>query len=256
MYVKLSTMFHRAFFMAGRVSGQMSREQWCPPERDPLLELIPDHFQNNTAPYYIANILREAIYRGILQEGEALYQSQLAERLNVSPIPLREALRFLEMEGLVDFHGRRGATVTGLTLEETREIYEMLTSLEVGVLRVALPFVSNKTVAVASALLDKMEKEPDCVIWREQNVEFHNSLYDAADRPLTLDMIARLRRQVDRYIRLHLQSMREESQRQHSKILEAVRTRDIEAAAAALRFHLESTSKDLQSYMSEKPREP
>jgi DNA-binding GntR family transcriptional regulator len=230
----------------------MPNEQPRSPERDPLLELIPNHFQHNAAPYYIVNVLREAIYRGILQEGEALHQIQLAERLHVSPIPLREALRLLEMEGLVDFHGRRGATVTGLTLEETREIYEMLTSLEVGVLRVALPLISDKTVASASALLDKMEKEPDCIVWREQNVEFHNSLYDSADRPLTLDMIARLRRQVDRYIRLHLQSMREESQRQHSKILDAVRTRDIEAATAALRFHLESTSEDLQSHMSKK----
>jgi DNA-binding GntR family transcriptional regulator len=65
-------------------------------------------------------------------------------------------------------------------------------------------------------------------------------------------MIARLRRQVDRYIRLHLQSMREESQQQHSRILEAVRTRDMEAATAALTFHLESTSIDLQSHMNKK----
>jgi DNA-binding GntR family transcriptional regulator len=134
----------------------MPSEQPCPLGKDPLLELIPSRFQENTAPYYIANILREAIYRGVLQEGEALHQSQLAERLHVSHIPLREALRLLEMEGLVDFHGRSGATVTELTLEETREIYEMLTSLEVGVLRVALPLVSNPTIVSASALLDKM----------------------------------------------------------------------------------------------------
>jgi DNA-binding GntR family transcriptional regulator len=228
---------------------EMPNTQPCPPGKDPLLELMPGRLLDNGTPYYIANILREAIYRGVLREGEALHQSQLAERLHISPIPLREALRLLEMEGLVDFHGRRGATVTGLTLEETREIYEMLTSLEVGVLRVALPLISNETLASASALLDKMEKEPDCVVWREQNLEFHNSLYDSADRPLTLDMIARLRRQVDRYIRLHLQSMREESQRQHQKILQAVRARDMEAATAALTFHLESTSRDLQAHM-------
>ena len=88
-----------------------------------LEQLIPIHLKDNAAPYYIANILREAIYRGILTEGEALHQSQLAERLKVSPIPLREALRLLEMEGLVDFRGRRGAIVTGLTFEEAfREV--------------------------------------------------------------------------------------------------------------------------------------
>ena len=63
---------------------------------------------------------------GLLADGEPLHQSLLAERLKVSPIPLREALRLLETEGLVDFRGRRGAVVTGLSAGETREIYEML----------------------------------------------------------------------------------------------------------------------------------
>lgn len=223
-------------------------------EFETLEQLIPIHMKDNAAPYYIANILREAIYRGILAEGEALHQSLLAERLKVSPIPLREALRLLEMEGLVDFRGRRGAIVTGLTLEEAREIYEMLTALEVSVLRVAFPSISKNVVATAGRLLDEMEHQTDCIVWREQNIVFHNSLYESADRPLTLDMIARLRQQVDRYIRLHLESMREESQRQHRQILEAVRAQDLHAAMAALGNHLENTSRDLQNCMSSRIR--
>ena len=104
-----------------------------------LERLIPIHLKDNPAPYYIANILREAIYRGLLADGEPLHQSLLAERLKVSPIPLREALRLLETEGLVDFRGRRGAVVTGLSAGETREIYEMIAALETTVLRVAFP---------------------------------------------------------------------------------------------------------------------
>lgn len=219
------------------------------PEHDPLERLIPVHLKDNAAPYYIANILREAIYRGLLAEGEALHQSQLAERLKVSPIPLREALRLLEMEGLVDFRGRRGAIVTGLTLEETREIYEMLAALEASVLRTAFPTVAPPVVASAERLLEEMEHEPDCIVWREQNILFHTSLCESADRPLTLDTIARLRRQVDRYIRLHLENMREESQQQHRRILSAVRAGDVEDAVSALVDHLENASKDLQAYM-------
>lgn len=214
-----------------------------------LEQLIPIHLKENAAPYYIANILREAIYRGILTEGEALHQSQLAERLKVSPIPLREALRLLEMEGLVDFRGRRGAIVTGLTLEEAREIYEMLSALEVNVLRIAFPSITESVVAEAERVLDEMKRQGDCIVWREQNILFHTLLYESADRPLTFDSIARLRQQVDRYIRLHLESMREESQEQHRQILEAVKKKDLGAAAAALADHLENTSKDLQSYM-------
>lgn len=218
-------------------------------EHDPLERLIPVHMKDNAAPYYIANILREAIYRGILTEGEALHQSQLAERLKVSPIPLREALRLLEMEGLVDFRGRRGAIVTGLTLEESREIYEMLAALEVSVLRTAFPTVTPEVTAAAERILNEMEGQTDCIIWREQNILFHTTLYESADRPMTLDIIARLRQQVDRYIRLHLESMREESQQQHRRILEAIRAGDMDAAATALADHLENTSKDLQAYM-------
>ncbi len=216
-----------------------------------LERLIPIHLKDNPAPYYIANILREAIYRGLLPEGEPLHQSQLAERLKVSPIPLREALRLLETEGLVDFRGRRGATVTGLNALETREIYEMLAALETTVLRIAFPSITKETIAAAEDVLDRMEAEPDCIVWREQNILFHTLLYESADRPMTLDHISRLRQQVDRYIRLHLASMREESETQHRAILEAVKAGDRDAALEALSHHLANTSRDLQDYMSE-----
>jgi DNA-binding GntR family transcriptional regulator len=224
-------------------------------EEDPLKLLSPVHLKDSAAPYYIANILREAIYRGILAEGSALYQSQLAERLSVSPIPLREALRLLEMEGLVDFNGRRGAVVRGLCWEDVREIYEMLTSLETCVLRTAFPFITPDIAEAAGRLLDEMDVQPDCAVWRIQNTAFHNLLCGPAARPLTLDNIARLRRQVDRYVRLHLDSMRSDSQEQHRRILEAVLAGDPAAAVKALAFHLESASRDLQSYMRRVPRQ-
>ena len=216
---------------------------------DPLRLLFPIHLKDNAAPYYIANILREAIYRGILAEGEALYQSQLAERLSVSPIPLREALRLLETEGLVDFRGRRGAIVRGLSTENVREIYEMLLSLETSVLRIAFPFITAETVSTAGRLLDEMEIQPDRTTWRGQNVLFHHLLCGPAERPLTLDRIAMLRRQVDRYIRVHLDSMRESSQEQHRRVLEAIHAKDMTAAVTALAFHLRSASEDLQHHM-------
>ena len=221
-------------------------------EEDPLKLLIPVHLKDNAAPYYIANILREAIYRGILSEGEALYQSQLAERLSVSPIPLREALRLLEMEGLVDFRGRRGAVVTGLQMEDVQEIYELLTSLETGLLRIAFPLITPDTVEAAGRLLEEMEAQPDRTVWRAQNITFHNLLCGPAERTRTLNWIVRLRRQVDRYIRIYLDFMRENSQRQHRSILEAVRAKDLTAAVEAQTLHLASASKELQSHMKKR----
>ncbi len=217
-----------------------------------LEELMPQIDGDHAASYYIADVLREAIYRGILQEGEQLRQSHLAAQMGVSPIPLREALKQLESEGLVEFRGHRGAVVTGLSLEEAREIYDMLIWLETGMLRVAFDYISKTLIAKEEQLLDQMEQEEDGVKWRDMNVQFHSALYEPGDRPMTLGIIDKLRCQVDRYIRLHLMSMRQESQLQHRQILEAVKAQDLEAAVAALSNHLENTSKDLQAYMRDR----
>jgi DNA-binding GntR family transcriptional regulator len=218
-------------------------------KEDPLKLLIPVHLKDNAAPYYIASILREAIYRGILAEGEALYQSQLAERLAVSPIPLREALRLLERDGLVNFHGRRGAIVTGLSMENVQEIYEMMLFLETGLMRIAFPLITPADIDVAERLLDEMEAQTDFMTWGGQNALFHAALYEPAHRYLTLDRIERLRRQVDRYIRVHMESIREEAQREHRRILEAVRAGNLPEVTEALTFHLERASELLQSHM-------
>jgi len=218
-------------------------------EQMTLEELAGRMTGDSTAPYFIAGVLREAIYRGILPEGKPLPQAQLALRLGVSPIPLREALRLLETEGLVSFQGYRGAMVTTLSVEEARELYEMVVALETNLLRIAFPLITRRILDDAARTLDQMEEEPDCIRWRDLNQVFHNLFYEPADRPLTLDMLARLRQKTDRNIRMHLASMREESQKQHREILAAVETRDLEAALDALAGHLVYTSNDLQSYM-------
>ncbi|MDD4365512.1 MAG: GntR family transcriptional regulator [Synergistales bacterium] len=214
-----------------------------------LEELASRMTGDSTAPYFIAAVLREAIYRGILPEGRSLPQAQLALRLGVSPIPLREALRLLETEGLVAFQGYRGAMVTALSVEEARELYEMVAALETNLLRIAFPRITRRIVEDAARALDQMEREPDCIRWRDLNQVFHNLFYEPADRPLTLDMLARLRQKTDRNIRTHLASMREESQRQHRQILAAVEARELPAALEALAGHLAYTSNDLQSCM-------
>jgi len=211
--------------LAGRISGDIS------------------------APHHIANVLREAIYRGILGEGKPLHQSQIAARLGVSPIPLREALRLLETEGLVEFRGYRGAFVTELSLEEARELYEMVAALETSLMRTAFPGITRRTIDEAGRILTRMEAEEDCIRWRDLNFHFHTLLYEPADRPLTLDMVSRLRQKTDRTIRTHLDSMRKESELQHRNILEAVAAVDLERSVSALAHHLAYTSSDLQSWM-------
>jgi DNA-binding GntR family transcriptional regulator len=214
-----------------------------------LEELAARQSGASSAPYFIANVLREAIYRGIIEEGKPLPQATLALRLKVSPIPLREALRLLETEGLVSFQGYRGAVVTTLSLEEARELYEMIAALETSLMRIAFPKITRRILEDAASILDEMEIEKDCIRWRDLNQMFHNLFYEPADRPITLDMLARLRQKTDRTIRTHLASMRIDSQKQHREILAAVESKDLEKAVEALFNHLVYTSNDLQSFM-------
>lgn len=218
-------------------------------ENRALEELAGRMTGDTSAPHHIANVLREAIYRGILEEGKPLHQTQIAHRLGVSPIPLREALRLLETEGLVEFRGYRGAFVTELSLEEARELYEMVAALETSLMRIALPGITGRIIREAGEVLERMENEDDCIRWRDLNFLFHTLLYEPADRPLTLDTVARLRQKTDRTIRTHLDSMRRESEQQHREILEAVSAGDLERSVAALAHHLAYTSNDLQSWM-------
>jgi DNA-binding GntR family transcriptional regulator len=228
-----------------------------PEETTTLEDLARKMSGDSSAPHHIANILREAIYRGIFTEGSPIHQGQISQKLGVSPIPLREALRLLETEGLVEFRGYRGAFVTELSLEEARELYEMISALETNLMRIAFDRITRRTVKEAENVLDTMEREADCIRWRDLNFLFHALFYEPADRPLTVDIISRLREKTDRTIRAHLDSMRKESERQHREILAAVAAGDLEASVAALKKHLDYTSNDLQSWMrsEQEPRE-
>lgn len=216
------------------------------------LELLPKLNFTDEQPrsYTIAQFLRDAIYRGQLQDHEPLFQSALADHLGVSPIPLREALKQLEAEGLVTFRGHRGAIVTGLDPIEAREIYDMILWLETGLMKLAFNHLTPTSLNKFESLLSHMEQISDCVAWKEMNCLFHNSLYQPADRPLTLDMLNNLRAQVDRYTRVHLEAMRDQSQQQHREILEALKNGNLDLALEALTTHLTITSQELQSLMS------
>ncbi len=139
--------------------------------------------------------------------------------------------------------------VTALSVEEARELYEMVSALETNLLKIAFPRITRRIVDDAAKILDLMDGEQDCIRWRDLNQMFHNLLFESADRPLTLDMLARLRQKTDRNIRIHLASMREESQRQHRAVLAAVVAGNLPGALEALADHLAYTSNDLQSCM-------
>jgi DNA-binding GntR family transcriptional regulator len=185
--------------------------------------------------------IRTAIARGAFREGEALRQDDLAERYGTSTIPVREALRQLEGEGLVSFLPNRGFIVATLSAAEIRELCENRVLLETHALRLAIPNLDRFTLTRAAQILDASDRDTNYVqTWSDRNWEFHSTLYCASNRPLLLGMIERIHVQVERYLRAHvtLANYRDNGQREHRAILRACRRKDVEAAVACLRSHI------------------
>lgn len=206
-----------------------------------------------STPELVAEVVREAILRGLLKGGDQLRQDEVAAQLGVSRIPVREGLRQLEAEGLVKFLPRRGVLVSSLSADEVQEIYEMRIPLECTALRLALRHVTDADVRRAEEILDAIDRETDIGRWGRLNDEFHAGLYVLANRPRLLALIKNLRANVGRYLRIYISLLHHKprSQEEHRLILDAVRRHDASAALAALERHLDVACRGLVTYLSQ-----
>lgn len=188
----------------------------------------------------VAAALREAITTGQLRGNQPLPQDEIAAQFKVSHIPVREALRQLEAEGLVTYQANRGATVTALTPGEITEIYQIRSILETAALRRAVAHLSPAELARAGQILDQAERTTDGAEWGSLDVEFHRTIYDLDDRPRLKELIEGLLRRVDRYWLSHglMLKYRDTFDREHRELLTAVASGDAARAAEVLDAHL------------------
>jgi DNA-binding GntR family transcriptional regulator len=201
-----------------------------------------------------ADRLREKILRGGYPEGQALRQDALASELGVSRIPIREALRQLEVEGLVTFSPHVGAVVSTLSLGEIMELFEMRALLETELLRRSVPEITSVDLERAADILEAYEaafKAGDVATWGDLNWRFHSTLLGATDRPLTIGLLQTLHNQSDRYTRLQLSLTHGESRaaEEHRAILQATREQDIDAACALLHAHILDAGHSLVDFL-------
>jgi DNA-binding GntR family transcriptional regulator len=199
----------------------------------------------------VADVLRKAILRGILSAGQQLRQEEIARQLGVSHIPVREALRQLEAEGLAHLRPYRGFEVSELSPAELEELYEIRIPLECKALRLAMPHLMPEELQRAEGILDAIDRESDPSVWSQLNTKFHTALYAPSGRHKLLNLIGTLRTNVDRYLRLYVSVMQRKphAQREHREILEAVRRGDVARAVAALEEHLDVTCRMLVDYL-------
>jgi DNA-binding GntR family transcriptional regulator len=196
-------------------------------------------------PDVIYERLRRAIATGAMQPGP-LKLRPLAERFGTSPIPVREALRRLEADGLVSFVGNREIRINEVSAKELDEVFGIRAELESLALRTAMPRIVSgpETLEALEALMDVMdEQDGDPDEWRTTNEQFHRRLYQAADSPRLLGMIANLWVVVEPYMRMYVTSVPSlrQAQDQHRAMVDRLRAGDAAGAEAVLREHLEAT---------------
>lgn len=199
--------------------------------------------QRQTIASMTVTAMRERILRGDYPEGEPLRQDALAEDLGVSRIPVREALRQLEAEGLVTFSPHRGAVVSSLSLDEIAELFELRAEIEGNLLRLAIPNTTRDHLDRAADVLDEFEdalSAAEAARWGPLNWHFHSALYAPANRNLTMGVLQKLHQHSDRYFRMRMflahggASPNEE----HRAIWAAVAEKDVANAVRLMNSHI------------------
>lgn len=216
------------------------------PETDLSSVQLETHFSDRriTADY-IADALRTAIHRGELPDGATLNQAALAAHFGVSRVPVREAMRQLQAEGLIDTTAHRLAVVRALDLDRIVEIYELRAMLEGFAIERAIPQMAREQLAAARKLARQMEGERDHARWLELNAAFHALLYEPSHAETTLELIRQLRVRGERYVRMWSQGSGihrpEEVGVEHAEILRLVEAGDAPAARRAVERHIAHT---------------
>ncbi|WNZ26257.1 GntR family transcriptional regulator [Leptolyngbya sp. NK1-12] len=188
--------------------------------------------------------LRQAILLGHLPGGTRLVQAELAEALNVSVTPIREALRELSTQGLIELDAFKGAVVRIPTLSELEEVYEMRAALIPLSVKRGIAQITPPQIQEAEALLDQMEATTDHEQWVDLNRQFHNLLDDATQTTQLKQMLHRLSDLAAIYINLSFseQPLRKaESEQEHRAILRAYQRKDAKTATKLILNHLNGT---------------
>ena len=191
----------------------------------------------------LVETLRDEIIRGDLVPGQYLRLEEIAPRFDVSTMPVREALRDLEAEGLVTIFPHRGAIVTRLSADELQDIYEIRATLEEMATRLAVPHLTEETLVELTSLVDLIDEHlDDAAPLAKLNNEFHLTLYAASGRSHLCELIRKLRNRTQHYLHVYIveseSSHTPRTQAEHRAILGACRRGDSEQAAALTHRHV------------------
>lgn len=212
--------------------------------------------KTKTVTEAILEAIRDRILRGELEGGQQIRQEAVAEEFGISAIPVREALRHLEAEGLVTFHANRGAVVSSLSIGEIEESYEIRALLEPDMLRRAIPSMTQGELDTARGHLERYNAallEGAMGKWSDWNWKFHSTLYHPGNRPVSMGIARNLINKTDRYarMRISLTGWEQSPEEGHAAILDACVRRDVESACEFLRRHIDVAGRKLVDFLRE-----
>lgn len=198
----------------------------------------------------VSETLREAIVSGVLQPGERLMEIQLAEELGVSRTPVREAIRKLELEGFVVMIPRRGTYVADLSIKDINEVFEIRTALDVLAAGLAAERITDDELEELERILVQIG---ECI--EQNNMEpiveldsqFHDIQYRACRNDRLVGIINNLREQFTRFrsISMAYPGRLKNTLEEHSRLVEAIASRNSELAQKLAREHMENAEQTL-----------
>lgn len=204
--------------------------------------------------------MRDAIITQVLKPGERLMEIQLADEMGVSRTPVREAIRKLELEGLVVMVPRKGAYVAGVSMKDIHEVYEVRSALEMLAVTLAAERITEEELdALERQVLRESEEEDrqdgsdlDNIIYIDSS--FHDIIYQAAHNQRLVQFVNILQEQLQRFRAASLArpGRSKTALEEHKQIVEALSERNGELAAKLAREHIENAENAMIASMEEK----
>jgi DNA-binding GntR family transcriptional regulator len=200
--------------------------------------------QNKPIREVVYESLRKIIISGIIPVGERIIEKEYSERLNISRTPVREALRMLEMEELVEYIPRVGVVVKRISVEDVIEIYKIRQHLEVLASVTAMENITEDEIKEIGKLLDLTEQKNN-----EGDIEevirlfgvFNSKIYEASKMKRLAGMISKLNEYLQRFRNISISEnvRREKALREHREILKAIVEKNKENIEKIIKNHLD-----------------
>ena len=201
--------------------------------------------------------LRQAILKGNLSPGERLVEIRLAKDLGVSRTPIREAIRMLELEGLVIMIPRRGAEVAGITGKSLRDVLEVRKALEELAIELACERIDEEDIRELNLAMDDFKKaveKMDLIEIAKSDEHFHALIFKATDNDKLMLLVGNLREQMYRY---RIEYIKDADKRallvtEHEGILKALKERNVAMAKEQIRQHIDNQETTVAKNLKEK----